>query len=159
MENKEVEQLARVLTRIERKLDAVIRAIYEHDEDIQDEYGRSQRTLDARFTHTAGEAAGGILGYSDESSSEEPRAPVANRSSKGETNPPRDNGKVQREGSIPRSNQKNQNVPREDGVRKHATSKPNATNRGYRGRKGKRGSNGEVRGSNQGHNAGKVSDV
>lgn len=47
MEKSERESLLEELKRIERKLDIVIRAIYEHDEDIQDECGRSKRSIEA----------------------------------------------------------------------------------------------------------------
>lgn len=157
MERSEMETLLQAIKRVERKLDTVIRAIYEHDEDIHDEYGRSQRTIEAGRSRDAKGDAGEILGDSNESSSDEPRAPVANRRSEREANPARDNGKVQREGSIPRSNQKNQNIPRENA--NGGASKPNATGRHPKRRRGKRGSNEEARGSNQGHNLGKVSDV
>lgn len=46
MEQSEKDALLQAIKRVEKKLDIVIRAIYEHDEDIQDEYGRSQRTID-----------------------------------------------------------------------------------------------------------------
>lgn len=42
-----MDTLLQAIKRVEKKLDIVIRAIYEHDQDIQDEYGRSQRTIDA----------------------------------------------------------------------------------------------------------------
>lgn len=48
MEQSEKDALLQAIKRVEKKLDIVIRAIYEHDQDIQDEYGRSQRTVDAR---------------------------------------------------------------------------------------------------------------
>lgn len=47
MEQSEKDALLQAIKRVEKKLDIVIRAIYEHDQDIQDEYGRSQRTIDA----------------------------------------------------------------------------------------------------------------
>lgn len=156
-----METLLQAVKRVERKLDIVIRAIYEHDEDIHDEYGRSQRTIDAGRNHEAEEYDGDVLGDANESSIAErdvsgvpeiPRAPIANRSSKREANPPRGNGKVQREEYVSRGNRENKNVPREDGVRKHASSKSNATNRGRAGGNGKGGSNGKARGSDQGHN-------
>ena len=46
MEQSEKDALLQAIKRVEKKLDIVIRAIYEHDQDIQDEYGRSQRTID-----------------------------------------------------------------------------------------------------------------
>lgn len=157
MDSVEMEALIKVLTRIERKLDTVIRAMYEHDEDIQDDYGRSQRSIEARRREEAEDQAGGVLGEYDESSpprEEESRAPITNRSPIGEANPARDNGKVQRQESIPRSNGENKNVPRENGVQQHASSKSNASHRGQSGRNRKGGFNGKARGSNQGHNAG-----
>jgi vacuolar-type H+-ATPase subunit H len=155
-----MESLLQAIKRVERKLDTVIRAIYEHDEDIQDEYGRSQRTIDAGHRDKAEDQAGDLLGECDESSlrecnvpdvqrEEEPRAPIANRSSEREANPPRDNGKVQREEPIPRSNGKNKNVPRENGASKHASSKPNATRQHHSRGNRQRGSNGNTQGANR----------
>ena len=63
-----MEALIKVLTRIERKLDTVIRAIYEHDEDIYDEYGRSQRSIETGRREGDTDEAGGVLECSDESS-------------------------------------------------------------------------------------------
>lgn len=42
-----MDTLLQAIKRVEKKLDIVIRAIYEHDEGIQDEYGRSQRSIEA----------------------------------------------------------------------------------------------------------------
>lgn len=170
-----METLLQAVKRVERKLDIVIRAIYEHDEDIHDEYGRSQRTIDAGLARAAEEVDGGILGY-DESESreeedrdanessiaecdvsdvprvrEERREPIANRSSKREANPARGNGKVQGKESISRGNREDKNVSREDGVRQHASSQSRSAGRGYRGGKGKGSSNGKASGSNQEH--------
>jgi len=103
----EYEALLKAVKRIERKLDIVIRAIYEHDEDIQDEYGRSQRSIDAG--HKQEEALGSreVLGsLRDE--------PASTKS----TNPSRDHGEVQREKPIPRGHSKGKNVPRKDGREK-----------------------------------------
>lgn len=151
MDSVEMEALIKVLTRIERKLDTVIRAMYEHDEDIQDDYGRTQRSIEARRREEAKDQAGGVLGECDESSPprEEPRAPITNRSPIGEANPPRDNGEVQRQESIPRGNGKNKNVPRENGVHKHASSKPNASSQHHSRGGGQRGFNGNTQGSNR----------
>lgn len=147
-----MESLLQAIKRVERKLDTVIRAIYEHDEDIQDEYGRSQRTIDAGHRDKAEDQAGDLLGECNESSlqrEEEPRAPIANRSSEREANPPRNNGKVQREEPISRGNGENQNVSRENGASKHASSKSNAT-RQHHSRGGRqRGSNGNTQGANR----------
>ena len=174
MTERDMEALLQAVKRVERKLDIVIRAIYEHDEDIHDEYGRSQRTIDAGLTRAAREMDGGILGH-DESESreeedrnanesslrecdvpnvqrEEPRAPIANRSTSREANPPRGNEKVPRQEFISRGNREGKNVPREDGVRQHASSKSNANNRGRGGGNGKGGSNGKARESDQRHN-------
>ena len=153
MDSVEMEALIKVLTRIERKLDTVIRAIYEHDEDIYDEYGRSQRSIETGRREGDTDEAGGVLECSDESSlrecnvpdvqrEEESRVPIANRSPIGEANPARGNGKVQGQESIPRGNGKNKNVPRENGVQQHASSKPYVPYRGNRGGKGKRSFNG-----------------
>ena len=149
MDSVEMEALIKVLTRIERKLDTVIRAIYEHDEDIQHEYGRSQRSIETGRRHEADNQAGNVLGECDESSLPESGATVTKRSPIGEANPPRGNGEVQRQESIPRSDGKNKNVPRENGVPKHASSKPNAS-RQHHSRGGRqRGSNGSAQGSNR----------
>ena len=144
MDSVEMEALIKVLTRIERKLDTVIRAIYEHDEDIYDEYGRSQRSIETGRRREADDQAGDLLGECDESSpsKEQPGVPIANRSPIGEANPVRGNGEVQRQESIPRGNGKNKNVPRENGVQQHASSKPYVPYRGNRGGKGKRSFNG-----------------
>jgi hypothetical protein len=144
MDSVEMEALIKVLTRIERKLDTVIRAIYEHDEDIYDEYGRSQRSIETGRRREADDQAGDLLGECDESSpsKEQPGVPIANRSPIGEANPARGNGEVQRQESIPRGNGKNKNVPRENGVQQHASSKPYVPYRGNRGGKGKRSFNG-----------------
>ena len=115
MERNEMETLLQVVMRIEKKLDTVIRAIYEHDEDIHDEYGRSQRSIEAGRRCQTNDPAGDLLGEYDE-----PGAPVVKRSSVGEANSPRDNGKVQREESIPRSSGENKDVPRKNkGKRKY----------------------------------------
>ena len=144
MDSVEMEALIKVLTRIERKLDTVIRAIYEHDEDIYDEYGRSQRSIETGRRREADDQAGDLLGECDESSpsKEQPGVPIANRSPIREANPARGNGEVQRQESIPRGNGKNKNVPRENGVQQHASSKPYVPYRGNRGGKGKGGFNG-----------------
>lgn len=159
MDSVEMETLLQAIKRVERKLDIVIRAIYEHDEDIQDDYGRSQRSIEAGRREDTGNGAGGVLGDTNESSlrecnvpdvqREEPRAPIANRSSKREANPPRDHGKVQREEPISRSHGTNQNVPRKDGVREPRASKPNATYRHSKRRGGKGGTNGAVKEPNR----------
>ena len=120
MERNDMETLLQAIKRVERKLDTVIRAIYEHDEDIHDEYGRSQRTVDAERSRGSESEAGDVLGHNDESSLSKPGAPVVKRSSVGEANSPRDNGKVQREESIPRSGGENKDVPRKNkGKRKY----------------------------------------
>ena len=146
MDSVEMEALIKVLTRIERKLDTVIRAIYEHDEDIYDEYGRSQRSIETGRRREADDQAGDLLGECDESSPsrEQPGVPIANRSPIGEANPARGNGEVQRQESIPRGNGKNKNVPRENGVQQHASSKPYVPYRGNRGGKRKGGFNGST---------------
>ena len=154
-----MESLLQAIKRVERKLDTVIRAIYEHDEDIHDEYGRSQRSIDAGHRDQAKDQAGDVLGECNESSlrecnvpdvqREEPRAPSGKRSPTREANPPRDNGKIQREEPIPRGNRESKNVPRKDGVQQHATSKPNATHR-HHSRRGRQGSsNGNTQGANR----------
>ena len=158
MERSEMDTLLQAIKRVERKLDTVIRAIYEHDEDIQDEYGRSQRSIDAGHRSEAEDQAGDLLGEHSESSlrecnvpdvpREEPGAPSGKRSPEGEANSIRDHGEVQRERSIPRSNGKNGNVPRKDGVQQHATSKPNASGRHHSRGNRQRGANEGVRGSN-----------
>ena len=151
MERSEMEILLQAVKRIERKLDTVIRAIYEHDEDIQDEYGRSQRTIDAGLTRAAEKEYGDVLGCDNESRpprGEERGQPIAKRSPEGEANPIRDNGKVQGAEFVSRGNGKNQDVSRKDGVRKHASSKSNASGRGHRGGGSKGGFNGKVGGSN-----------
>lgn len=115
MERKDVETLLQIITRVERKLDTVIRAIYEHDQDIQDEYGRSQRAIEAGRRDEAEDQAGGVLGEYDN-----PGQPSCKRSSGGEANTSRNNGEVQRKESIPRSGGENQNVPRKNkGKRKY----------------------------------------
>ena len=151
MERSEMDTLLQAIKRVERKLDTVIRAIYEHDEDIQDEYGRSQRTIDAGHSRDAEAEAGDVLGSINESSLSEcdvPGVPISKRSPEGEANSIRDHGEVQRERSIPRSNGKNGNVPRKDGVQQHATSKPNASGRHHSRGNRQRGANEGVRGSN-----------
>jgi len=148
MEKERMEALIKVLTRIERKLDTVIRAMYEHDEDIYDDYGRSQRSIEAGRRERDANEAGGVLECSDESSLSESGATVTKRSPIGEANPARSNGEVQRQESIPRSNGKNKNVPRENGVSKHASSKPNASGRNHSRGGRQRGSNGNTQGSN-----------
>ena len=159
MDNSEMDTLLQAIKRVERKLDTVIRAIYEHDEDIQDEYGRSQRSIDARHRDKAEDQAGDLLGECDDESSlrecnvpdvqgEEPRAPISKRSPEGEAKFVRSNGEVQREESIPRGNRENGNVPRKNEVQRHATSKPNASNRGHSRGNRQRGVNEGVRGSN-----------
>ena len=151
MERSEMDTLLQAIKRVERKLDTVIRAIYEHDEDIQDEYGRSQRTIDAGHSRDAEAEAGDVLGSINESSLSEcdvPGVPISKRSPEGEANSIRSNGEVQREESIPRSNGKNSNVPRKDGVQQHATSKPNASGRHHSRGNRQRGANEGVRGSN-----------
>ncbi len=157
MERSEMDTLLQAIKRVERKLDTVIRAIYEHDEDVQDEYGRSQRSLDARHRGEAEDKAGDLLGECDESSLSEcavpgvpdiPKEPITKRSPIGEANPIRSNGEVQREESIPRGNGKNKDVSRKDGVQRHATSKPNASGRHHSRGNRKRGVNEGVRGSN-----------
>jgi hypothetical protein len=146
MEKSEKESLLAELKRIERKLDIVIRAIYEHDEDIQDEYGRSQRSIDARRRSEEKDQGGDVLGECNESSPPrgESGAPVSKRRSEGEANSIRDNGKVPRQESISRSNGKSKNVSRKDGIQQHATSKPILPYRGDRGGKGKGGFNGST---------------
>ena len=103
MDRSEMDTLLQAIKRVERKLDTVIRAIYEHDEDIQDEYGRSQRTIDAGRSREAEREAGDLLGECDESSLSEcavpgvpdiPKEPITKRSPIGEANSIRDNGKV-----------------------------------------------------------------
>ncbi len=149
MEKEEMEALIKVLTRIERKLDTVIRAIYEHDEDIQHEHGRSQRSIETGRRREADDQAGDVLGKCDESSLSESGAPVTKRSPEGEANPPRGNGEVQRQEPIPRGNRENKNVPRENGVQQHASSKPNATGRHHSRGGRQRGSNDASQGSNR----------
>lgn len=148
MERSEMDTLLQAIKRVERKLDTVIRAIYEHDEDIQDEYGRSQRSLNARHRGEAEDQAGDLLGEHNESSLSESGVPSGKRSPIGEAILIRDHGEVQREGSIPRSNGENKNVSRKDGVREHATSKPNASGRHHSRGNRQRGVNEGVRGSN-----------
>lgn len=115
MERKDVETLLQAIKRVERKLDTVIRAIYEHDEDIHDEYGRSQRAIEAGRRDKAKDQAGGVLGEYDN-----PEQPSCKRSSGGEANPSRDHGEVQREESIPRGSGENKDVPRKNkGKRKY----------------------------------------
>ena len=117
MERNEMEILLQIITRVEKKLDTVIRAIYEHDEDIQDEYGRSQRTIEAGRSREAESDARDVLGYDDDKSS---HRPMVKRSSDGEANPTRDHGEVQREESIPRSNREGEDIPRKNkGKRKY----------------------------------------
>ena len=160
MEKEEMEALIKVLTRIERKLDTVIRAIYEHDEDIYDDYGRSQRAIETGRREASKGEGGGILECGDESSlrecnvpdvqrEEESRVPITNRSPIREANPPRGNGEVQRQESIPRGNGKNKNVPRENGIQQHASSKPNASYRHHSRGGRQRGFNGNTQGSNR----------
>ena len=150
MEKEEMEALIKVLTRIERKLDTVIRAIYEHDEDIYDEYGRSQRSIETGRRREADDQAGDLLGEcDDESSLSESGATISKRSPIGEANPARGNGEVQRQESIPRGNGKNKNVPRENGVQQHASSKPNASRQHHSRGGGQRGFNGNTKGSNR----------
>ena len=152
MDSVEMEALIKVLTRIERKLDTVIRAIYEHDEDIYDEYGRSQRSIETGRRREADDQAGDLLGECDESSpprEEQPGVPIANRSPIGEANSARGNGEVQRQESIPRGNGKNKNIPRENGVQQHASSKPNASHQHHSRGGGQRGFNGNTKGSNR----------
>ena len=116
MERKQVETLLQVIMRVEKKLDTVIRAIYEHDEDIQDECGRSQRTIDAGRSREAESDARDVLGHDDESS----LRPMVKRSSTREANPTRNNAKVQGEESIPGGNREGENVPRKNkGKRKY----------------------------------------
>jgi len=144
MDRSEMDTLLQAIKRVERKLDTVIRAIYEHDEDIQDEYGRSQRTIDAGLAREAEREAGDVLGSINESSLPEcdvPGVPIGKRSPIGEANPATNNGKVPREESIPRGNRENKDVSRKDGVQQHATSKPYIPYRGNRGGKGKRSFN------------------
>ena len=151
MERSEMDTLLQAIKRVERKLDTVIRAIYEHDEDIQDEYGRSQRTIDAGHSRDAEAEAGDVLGSINESSLSEcdvPGVPISKRSPEGEANSIRSNGEVQREESIPRGNGENSNVSRKDGVQQHATSKPNASGRHHSRGNRQRGANEGVRGSN-----------
>ena len=152
-----MEVLLQLIKRVERKLDTVIRAIYEHDEGIGDEYGRSQRTIDAGRSLAAEREAGDVLGCADESSLREcavpgvpdiPKEPITKRSPIGEAIPIRDNGAVQREEHVSRSHGTNQNVPRKDGNKQHATSKSRSAGRGYRGGGSKGGFNEGVRGSN-----------
>lgn len=117
MERNEMETLLQAIKRVERKLDTVIRAIYEHDEGIQDEYGRSQRTIEAGRSRNAESNAREVLGECNDESS---LRPMVKRSSDGEANPPRDHGEVQGEESIPRSNRESENVPRKNkGKRKY----------------------------------------
>jgi hypothetical protein len=151
MDDEEMKALIKVLTRIEKKLDTVIRAMYEHDENIYDDYGRSQRSIETGRRREADDQAGDLLGECDESSPsrEQPGVPIANRSPIGEANPARGNGKVQREESIPRGNGKNKNVPRENGVSKHASSKSNASRQHHSRGGGQRGFNGNTQGSNR----------
>ena len=151
MERSEMDTLLQAIKRVERKLDTVIRAIYEHDEDIQDEYGRSQRTIDAGHSRDAEAEAGDVLGSINESSLSEcdvPGVPISKRSPEGEANSIRSTGEVQREESIPRGNGENSNVSRKDGVQQHATSKPNASGRHHSRGNRQRGVNEGVRGSN-----------
>ena len=120
MERNEMEILLQAIKRVERKLDTVIRAIYEHDEGITDEYGRSQRTIEAGRAREAESDARDVLGQDDKSSLRRPESPSVKRSSVGEANPPRDHGEVQGEESIPRSNRESEDVPRKNkGKRKY----------------------------------------
>lgn len=86
MEVDEVKRLVQVLTRIERKLDTVIRAIYEHDEGIQDDYGRTKRFVEAGRGDGGAEEDGEVLG-SNGSCKQESRGqgshPNRNRQAKG----------------------------------------------------------------------------
>jgi hypothetical protein len=150
MEKSEMDTLLQAIKRVERKLDIVIRAIYEHDEDIQDEYGRSQRTIDAGLSREAEREAGNVLGECSESSlrGEEPGVPSSKRSPKAEAKSIRINGEIQREESISRGNRENSDVSRKDGVQQHATSKPNASSRHHSRGNRQRGANEGVRGSN-----------
>lgn len=150
MEKSEMDTLLQAIKRVERKLDTVIRAIYEHDEDIQDEYGRSQRSIDAGHRDQEKDQGGDLLGECDESSlpREESGVPITNRSPIREANPIRGDGKVQGEESIPRGNRENKDVPRENGVPKHASSKPNASRQHYSRGGGQRGFNGNTQRSN-----------
>ncbi len=148
MEKSEMDTLLQAIKRVERKLDTVIRAIYEHDEDIQDEYGRSQRSIDARRRSEEKDQAGDLLGECDESSLSESGVPITKRSPEGEANSIRSDGEVQREEPIPRGNREDKDVPGKDGVREHATSKPNATGRHHSRGNRQRGVNEGVRGSN-----------
>ena len=61
MEQSEKDALLQAIKRVEKKLDIVIRAIYEHDQDIQDEYGRSQRTIDEGRREDRESEDGGVL--------------------------------------------------------------------------------------------------
>ena len=109
MTENEYEALLKAVKRIERKLDIVIRAIYEHDEGITDDYGRTQRSIEAGRRSEDPTRPGDILGLTTDIKPD----------SGGQTNPPRDNGKVEGERSIPRDGSKNQNVPRKNGRKKH----------------------------------------
>lgn len=81
MEQSEKDALLQAIKRVEKKLDIVIRAIYEHDEDIQDEYGRSQRSIDARHRDQEKDQGGDVLGECDQSSPPrgESGAPIGKR--------------------------------------------------------------------------------
>lgn len=61
MEQSEKDALLQAIKRVEKKLDIVIRAIYEHDQDIQDEYGRSERTIEARHREDRESKDGEVL--------------------------------------------------------------------------------------------------
>jgi hypothetical protein len=151
MDRSEMDTLLQAIKRVERKLDTVIRAIYEHDEDIQDEYGRSQRTIDAGLSREAEREAGDVLGSINESSLPEcdvPGVPISKRRSEGEENSPTNNGEVPREEHVSSGNGRNKDVPRKDGVQQHATSKPNASGRHHSRGNRQRGVNESVRGSN-----------
>ena len=112
-----MEILLQAIKRVERKLDTVIRAIYEHDEGITDEYGRSQRVIEAGRSNESKSEAGGVLGQYNESS---PGAPSVKRKPSGYANPTTNHGEVQREESIPSSNREGENVPRKGkGKRKY----------------------------------------
>jgi len=159
MESKDIATLLKAVARVERKLDTVIRAIYEHDEDIQDEYGRSQRSIDAGRRGQAKDQGGDILGECDESSlrecnvpdvqREEPGQPIAKRSPIGEANFVRGNGEVQREESIPRGNRENKDVSRKDGFQQHTSSQSRSAGRDHRGGGSKGGFNGKAKGSDR----------
>lgn len=113
MKENEYEELLKAVRRIERKLDIVIRAIYEHDEGITDDYGRSQRSIDAGRQQQESIGDGELLG-------DVPRGDEPNL--KESTNPPRSHGEVQREEPIPGGRSENKNIPRKNG-RKHWKNK------------------------------------